>query len=192
MPNVAKPKFRIITANDNHERRGPRPVSQLSDRELANLEENLTRAGATAGPHYSLQEVRIEMFRRKTNGIDGAAVTEAIIKLAASAKGYQVTYLELFKYLWPKEVWRGHKAVTKIMQALGASLLHCVLHDLPVVTALVVKTKERYLSANAVRNICAACQRLGREVGRDAERFVVTEALCAMDIVDLRRKLPAA
>ncbi|MEI6340186.1 MAG: hypothetical protein WCQ57_16660, partial [Verrucomicrobiota bacterium] len=90
-----KAPLHIVAANDNHKPhgpKGPRPVSKLTDAELANLEANFVAAGVVASQRYTLKDVRRERLRRSLKGLDGREVVGHIMALAAASHDYLTTY----------------------------------------------------------------------------------------------------
>lgn len=163
--------------------KGPRPVTHLTDGELASLEHNHISKGVTVGPLYTLREIRNELMRREARGYDGKHVTRTIMELCASSPHFVVTYGELYKALHPTEEWSAHGSLNKIKRSLGACILYCVENDLPIISTLVVRASDNDLSDGAKTNIYNTCERLGHDVGGDPEDFVLRNTIAAMYIV---------
>jgi hypothetical protein len=190
-----KAPLHIVAANDNHKPhgpKGPRPVSKLTDAELANLEANFVAAGVEASQLYTLQDVRSERQRRATKGLDGGEVVGHIIALAAASSDYFTPYGALHASLWPGEKFVGHASIGQVKKALGAAILYCVEAGLPCLTTLVVHAQTRSLSDCAARNIYETLKGLGVEVGDSVEDFVLEQTLAAMDVVAQSALAPAA
>ena len=176
-------------ANDNNPPggsppKGPRPVEKLTDAELMTLEGNFVEKGVTVSRHYALKDVRRELLRRATKGIDGGEVVRHILELAAKSSDCLTTYGALFMKLWPSEEFVGNGSVGRVMKALGAAILYGVQHGLPCVTTLVVQANGRRLSERAAANIHATVKGLGVDVADDIEDYILAETLAAMDLVD--------
>jgi hypothetical protein len=175
-------------ANDNNPLggtppKGPRPVDKLTDAELVTLEGNFVEKGVTVSKHYALTDVRRELLRRATAGIDGADVFNHIALLAGVSPDCLTTYGNLHSKLWPNEEFVGNGSVGRVMKALGAAIYYCVEHGLPCITTLVVNAKDRTLSERAAANIYNTLKGLGVKVGSDVEEYILRETLAAMDVV---------
>ena len=180
--------IQLIHANDNNRLggtppKGPRPIEKLTDAELTTLEGNFVEKGVTVSKHYALADVRREILRRATKGIDGGEVVRHIVELAAKSSDCFTTYGALFSSLWPSEQFIGNGSVGRVMKALGAAILWGVQHGLPCVTTLVVQTNGRRLSDRAAANIYATLKGLGVNVGDNIEDYILAETLAAMDLV---------
>lgn len=180
-----KAPLHIVAANDNNPDgpKGPRPVSKLTDAELANLEANFVAAGVGASQLHTLKEIRRERLRRANKGLDGGEVVGHILMLASTSKDYLLSYGDLHASLWPTEKFVGHSSIRKIKAALGAAILYSVEAGLPCITTLVVHAKTRCLSERAARNIYETLKGLGVEVGANVEDYVLEQTLAAMDVV---------
>jgi hypothetical protein len=181
-----KAPLHIVAANDNHKPdgpKGPRPVSKLTDAELANLEENFVKKGVTESPNYKLKDVRREILRRATKGLDGGEVVSHILALAAASRDYLTTYGALHSKLWDNKRFIGHHSMNETMTALRAAAIYCVKNGLPCMTTLVVEAKTRSLSPRAAFNIVETLKGLGVEVGANVEDYVLEQTLAAMDVV---------
>jgi hypothetical protein len=191
-----KAPLHIVAANDNHappdgSPKGPRPISKLTDEELANLEANFVAAGVEASQRHTLKQIRRELMRRATKGLDGGEVVGHILTLASTSKDYLLSYGDLHASLWPTEDFVGHSSIRKIKAALGAAILYSVENGLPCITTLVVHAKTRCLSERAARNIYETLKGLGVEVGANVEDYVLEHTLAAMDVV-AKANLPEA
>ena len=174
-------------ANDNNPLggtppKGPQPVDKLTDAELTILEANFVKKGAVASQHYALKDVRRELLRRATAGIDGGEVFNHIASLAGNSPDCFATYGDLHSRLWPNDHFVGNGSVGRIMKALGAAILYGVQHGLPCITTLVVKAKDRTLSERAAANIYNTLKGLGVQVGGDVEEFILEQTLAAMEV----------
>jgi hypothetical protein len=175
-------------ANDNNPPggtppRGATPVGKLTDAQLQALEHNFVEKSALASKHYILKDIRRELLRRATAGIDGGEVVRVILSLAGKSPDCFTTYGELHAKLWADKRFVGHGSMTKVKKALGAAILYCVQNGLPCVTTLVVQAGERTLSERASVNICDTLRGLGVEVGSNIEEYVLEQTLAAMDVV---------
>ena len=188
-PRFSAPRhIQLNHANDNNPLggtppKGPRPVEKLTDAELVTLEGNFVKKNVVVSKHYALADVRREILRRATKGIDGGEVVRHIVELAAKSSDCFTTYGALFSKLWPSEQFIGNGSVSRVMMALGAAILWGVQQGLPCVTTLVVQTNGRRLSERAAANIYATLKGLGVEVGDNIEDYILAETLAAMDLV---------
>lgn len=181
-----KAPLHLVASNDNHKPegpKGPRPVSKLTDAELATVEGRLVEQGLTESPYHTLADVRRERLCRATKGLDGGEVVGHILALAAASRSYLTTYGALHASLWPGEVWSAYKSIGKIKKALGAAILYCVENGLPCLTTLVVHANTGCLAELATRNIYDTLKGLGVEVGDSVEDYVLEQTLAAMDLV---------
>lgn len=182
-----KAPLHLVAANNNdapHDGpKGPRPVSKLTDAELATVEDRLVEQGLTESPYHTLADVRRERLRRATKGLDGGEVVGHILALAAASRDYLTTYGALHASLWPGEVWSAYKSIGKIKKALGAAILYCVENGLPCLTTLVVHANTRGLSESAAGNIYETLKDLGVEVGANIEDYILEQTLASMDLV---------
>lgn len=174
-------------ANDNNPTggtppKGPRPVDKLTDAELQALEENFVKKGVVVSKHYALRDVRRELLRRATAGIDGGEVFNHIASLAGNSPDSLVAYGDLYSRLWPNDLFVGNGSVGRIMKALDAAICYCVQRGLPCITTLVVKAKDRSLSERAAANIYNTLKGLGVQVGGDVEEFILVQTLAAMEV----------
>jgi hypothetical protein len=130
------------------------------------------RAQKTEGGIYSLSEVLLEQMRRKLGIFGGREGAAKIIEMAGrSADGF-VTYLELWKAFRPDVTWEAYKSLRPISDSLDRVIHYCVTNRLPILTVLVVRTDNRRLSSQAVKNIFNSCRELGVDVGFDPKEFV--------------------
>ena len=154
--------------------RESRPVWALSDEELHNLHDSLSREGVTAGPHYKLAEVKYEQFDREMRRMNGAYVTKVTLQLALTSAHYRVTYNDLNLALFGAKL-NGPGAVATLMCGLGASTLHCVKSGLPLVAAIVTR-KDGTQSERAVNNLLGAAKYLGAVGDVDPLAYVQEQA----------------
>ena len=191
-----KAPLHIVAANNNdapHDGpKGPRPVSKLTDAELATVEDRLVEQGLTESPYHTLADVRRERLRRATKGLDGGEVVGHILALAAASRDYLTTYGALHSKLWDNKRFIGHHSMNETMTALRAAAIYCVKNGLPCMTTLVVEAKTRSLSPRAAFNIVETLKDLGVDVGDSVEDFVLEQTLAAMDVVARSAKATAA
>ena len=82
-------------------------ISSLSDKQLANLENNYRAKGLETGGPYSLAEVRLEKLRRMPTFLDTIAVARTIVELSQASEDNLTTFGELWKHLNPGQPWKG-------------------------------------------------------------------------------------
>lgn len=157
-------------------------ISSLSDKQLANLENNYFAKGVETGDLYSLAEVRIEKLRRMPTTLDTVAVARTIVGLSKASDDNLTTYGELWKHLNPGQPWKGNATQQLVTNALARVLAYCVTHGMPIITVLVVRTGERRLSELAIQNIFREAQGLGVQTGPDADAFVFAQRTASIEL----------
>jgi hypothetical protein len=146
-------------------------ISELTDRQLDNLEANYRRAHKAEGGKYTLSEVLLEKKRRKPSVFGVHELAAKIIELAALSEDGLVTYSDLWN-AFRSDPWIGHKSLKIMANSLERVIYYCVTNGLPILTVLVVQKQNRTLSIEAINNIYEACRELGVDVGFDAKKFV--------------------
>lgn len=147
------------------------PISDLSNDELDNFEANYRRTDRTEGGKYTLAEILLEKKRRKPSPFGVREVAAKIIELAAASEDGLVTYGEIWKAFSPNVAWEGHRTLRIVADSLERVIQYCVMHGLPILTVLVVRTGERTLSSQAIERIYQECRELGVNVGPDPKAF---------------------
>ena len=153
----------------------PRPISALSNEQLASFQRNYDAKGVDTGGLYSLAEIKLELLRRKPSDLDPRKLLSRIIELARCSKDGLVTYGELWQDFHPGKTWRGNADQQVIGNALARLVAYCIDQGLPIVTVLVVQKNGRKLSDQAIDNIFNEAKELGVETGADARVFVEGE-----------------
>ena len=147
-------------------------IGELTASELTNLQSNYLRLGKIEGGKYSLAEVRLELLRRLPSPFGVRESAAKILELAQASSDGLLTYGEFWAAFRPNEPWKGNASVTIVGNALGRVAAYCVDNNLPILTALVVRTSNRRLSPEAISNIYNAAKEWGVEVGSDPAAFV--------------------
>lgn len=76
------------------------------------------------------------------------------------------------------------EAMRAICAKLERVIYYCIVHDLPILTSLVVKSSDRKLSAKAAENIFQVCCVLRRvTLGPSADHFVLRQIAASRDFV---------
>ena len=153
----------------------PRPISALSNEQLASFQRNYDVRGVKTGGLYSLAEIKMELLRRSPSDLDPRKVSSRIIELARGSSDGLVTYGELWQDFHPGKTWRGNADQQVIGNALARVVAYCIDRGLPIVTVLVVQQNGRKLSGQAIDNIFNEAKELGVETGADARDFVESE-----------------
>lgn len=161
-------------------------IATLSNAQLENLERNYHKRGITEGGLYSLREVLNEKTRRVTGGLEGLEVVNLILDLCRTSSDGFATYADLWHALFPNQPWRGQSTVRDIMKILGEVISYCVANDLPILTALIVRSDTRQQSANAIENIYQCARDMGCTVGPCPETFVTEQILNAFELIDTK------
>ena len=191
-PSFGTKLLRIISAYHNDETYDPnndaefpaRPgaASELTTDELLRLETCLV-SGIQENEHsLGLQQIRIELFRRKVGGIDGMDVVRQICRLCVKSYRDHITYATLSRALWPRQTFEGHGEGSRIKQALDAAMLFCVENDLPLMNTLVVSRVDHKLSKRDVQTIHETARHLCVDVGSDPDSYIREETEAARDI----------
>ena len=76
-----------------------------------------------------------------------------------------------------------HKTLRVVADSLYRVIHYCVTNDLPILTVLVVRSNNRKLSGDAVKNIYNECRDLGVDVGLDPDAFVQTQIELSHNVV---------
>jgi len=161
------------------------PISDLSEEELDRFEANYRRANKAEGGKYTLAEILLEKKRRRPSPFAVREVAAKIVELARISKDGLVTYGEIWNVFRPNIPWEGHKTLRIVADSLERVIQYCVIHGLPILTVLVVRTNERNLSPQAIQRIYEECRELGMNVGPDPNAFVASQvALSRAIIVD--------
>ena len=153
----------------------PYPISQLSDDQLNNLENNYRRA------RWTLQEVLQEKQLRLADENDAESVFRVIIGNCHRSPDIRTSYADIHRSLRPNKKWIGHSSQRLVKYAMGNVIRYCVANSLPIVTVLVVQTKTRQLDQDAIDNIYKTCLALGCNVGPSAYNY------CARQIAPSRQ-----
>lgn len=162
-----------------------RPISELSNEQLANFQRNYDAQGVQTGGLYSLAEIKLELLRRSPSNLDPRKVASRIIELARDSDDGLVTYGELWQDFHPGEVWRGNADQQVIGNALARVVAYCIDRGLPIVTVLVVQKSGRKLSDQAIDNIFNEARDLGVETGPSARKFVDRERERALKLTSI-------
>lgn len=163
----------------------PRPISALSNDQLASFRRNYDAKGVETGGLYSLAEIKLELLRRTPSELDPRKVSSRIIELARGSEDGLVTYGELWQDFHPGATWRGNADQQVIGNALARVVAYCIDQGLPVVTALVVQKSGRKLSDQAIDNIFNEARDLGVETGPNARQFVDNERERALKLTSI-------
>ena len=85
--------------------------------------------------------------------------------------------------LSPNTPWEGHKNLRIVADSLFRVIRYCVMHQLPILTVLVVRGSNRRLSAQAIENIYQECRELGVDVGPDPKAFVDSQIKLSREVI---------
>ena len=163
-----------------------RPISLLSDHQLEVFEHVYRESGFTKCACHPLAAVTAERCRRVAGGLTGSEIVQLILDMSQQNSDGYTTYLALYRAVFPGKPWRGTQA---IKQVLHQAIIYCVDNDLPMVTALVVRSDTRELSRKALQNIYRSARDLGVSVGSDASDFVTTQILLSFDLFNVTTNL---
>jgi hypothetical protein len=151
------------------------PISDLSDGDLERFEANYRRLNRTEGGIYSLREILLEKKRRKPSPFGVREVAAKIIELAAESRDGLLTYGDIWNAFRPGIPWEGHHSQKIVADSLGRVIHYCIANRLPILTVLVVRSNNRRLTDDAIRNIANECRELGIDTGPDSHAFVDTQ-----------------
>jgi len=141
------------------------PITDLTDDELEALIGNYRRLGVTEGGIYSLSEALLEQRRRIKTLVPVPQVFDAILELSGQSPDGLITYIDLWKALFPGVAWKGNASVTQIAKVLAQVIGYCVDKGAPIVTTLVVRKQTRKLDQSAIENIYSESKDFGLDVG---------------------------
>ena len=150
-------------------------LGDLSDRQLSAFIRNYEADGRTEGGKFSLTDLRLEQQRRIKSPFPPRETALEIVRLAKASSDGLVTYKEVWQRFRPEQTWTGNAPRAEMAKALASVIAFCVDHDLPILTALVVRGDSRSHSEDAVMNIYREANELGVKVGIDAQAFVRRE-----------------
>ena len=166
-----------------------RPISAYSDAELKSLEHNYRKSARTSGGTFTLRDVMNEKARRVTGGLDGTRLVRLILDLSNKHDDGYATYADLWAALFPAKPWSGNATIRATMEVMDIAIKHCVDNGLPIVTTLIVRTRTRKHSPNAVSNIYQAARTYGAVVGTSEENFVATQIVRSINLAQLSKTL---
>ena len=158
-------------------------IESWNDKQIASVIARYRKRGLTEGGPFSLADLLMEQRRRIKTEIPPVALARKIVELARESDDGLVTYKELWIQFRPDEAWVGNKSQQIMGNALARVVEYCVRHQLPILTALVVKTGSRTLDPKAVSNICNDARDLGITVGPDEARFIDEQQSAARTVV---------
>ena len=161
----------------------PYPISQLTDDQLNNLEFNYRRKNKVTGGKWSLAEVLHEKELRRADENDPESIVRVIVANCRRSIDGQMTYDSLWRSLRSNQKFTGHYSQRIVMRALDNVIKYCAANSLPQFCCLVVQTKNRQLTQNAIENIKKSCSAAGCHVSPTADQYVIRQAALARRFV---------
>lgn len=164
-----------------------RELSEYSPRELQSFIRKYEDAGLLEGGVYTLAELKLELLRRNPSPKSPREIFQFIVEHTGKHPAGNVTYGEVWSFLFPDAEWQGNHSGKTVGNALGTVIAYSVRHGLPIVSTLVVRSGSRRLSTQAIQNIYNEAKLYGVEVGLSPKEFVDREAQRSksVDLTDL-------
>lgn len=162
-------------------------IEKLTDRQIASIIERYRKLEKAEGGPYSLVQLITEQRSRIRSPFPVVEVARTILEMSRKSRDGLVTYKQIWSRFRPSEEWKGHASQRPVRDSLYRVIDFCAVHELPIITVLVVRTATRKLSDDAIHNIFNECRELGLNVGNDPCEFVrrETERSLQMGIEEL-------
>lgn len=166
-----------------------RPVSSLTDQELANLIQNHRAKGKVEGALWPLKDIMREVQLRIASEWDTAGLRRVIFDNFKRPGDGLTTYKNAWHCLYPHLPFKGCNSKRIVMKALNALNNDSAVKGDPLWAVLVVPTGRRRLTDKAKKNLYEKARDLGRDVGPDIEQFIAQEIAWAREIIRSRLNL---